>query len=92
MIILALLLQSQTICRPVLGQVVCDTTRQAAPLDYQGIMDRAKASATITPLRRDPGAEVARRLRAGDCEGAKRAALDAGDVDLALKAAQLCEK
>lgn len=88
MIVLALLLQSQTVCRPVIGQVVCDTAKPTAPMDYQGIMNRAKAANTLPT--RTVEQRVARQVRDGDCAGAKRTALDAGDMDLAAKAVQLC--
>lgn len=90
MILLALLLQSQTICRPVLGQVVCDTAKPAPQLDYQAMMDQAGASVRVEPQPVEQ--RVARLVRNGDCAGAKRVALDAGDMDLAAKAVQLCAK
>lgn len=90
MIVLALLLQAQTVCRPVLDQVVCDTTKPAAPLNYQAMMDRAGASVRVAPQSVEQ--RVARMVRDGNCDGAKRAALDAGDMDLATKAVQLCGK
>lgn len=90
MIVLALLLQSQTVCRPVLGQVVCDTTKPAPQLDYQAIMDQAGASVRVAPQSVEQ--RVARLVRGGDCDGAKRVALDAGDMNLAAQAVQLCGK
>lgn len=90
MIVLALLLQSQTVCRPVLGQVVCDTAKPAPQMNYQAMMDQAGSSVRVAP--RSTEQRVARLVRDGDCDGAKRTALDAGDMDLATKAVQLCGK
>lgn len=88
MIFLALVLQAQTACKPIMGRIVCESER---PLDYQALLNRGSA---MVPQYRRPSVqdEVARRIQAGDCEGAKRVALKAGDVDLTAKAVSICGK
>lgn len=86
---------STTECTTVAGYTRCDTRSSGLqpPIDYYGILSRGdeeraqKQKAEQTEQRRKA---VAAQLAVGNCDGAIRIALAAGDVELAATAKRFC--